>query len=289
MEIHRDREHGTITITQTNYIKKILSQHGMENCNPATSPMDPNVKLQKLPEGESYSEIQRQYQSIVGGSMFAAMNTRPDIAYAVQTVSQFNINPGPTHLTAVKCIYRYLAGTLNLGITYKSASDSDIEIHANYSEPRVFADADWANSLDDRKSISGYVSILAGGATMWSSKKQATVALSTMEAKYVALTHAARENLWLRSLFMELDLPPTQPTPIFVDNRGAIDFTFNAGYHARSKHIDMRHHFIRDTVASHEVSVHHCASGDNLADIFTKPLPRNQHEEQVHKLGMTRV
>jgi hypothetical protein len=143
----------------------------------------------------------------------------------VQTVSQFNINPGPTHLTAVKCIYCYLASTLNLGITYKSASDSDIEIHTNYSEPRVFADADWANSLNDRKSISGYVSILAGGATMWSSKKQATVALSTMEAEYVALTHAAHENLWLRSLFTELDLPSTQPTPIFVDNCGTIDFT----------------------------------------------------------------
>jgi hypothetical protein len=162
-------------------------------------------------------------------------------------------------------------------------------MHANYSEPTLFTDADWANSIDDRKSISGYVSMLAGGATTWSSKKQATVALSTMEAEYISLSHAARENLWLRSLFTEFDLPPTQPTPIFVDNRGAIDFTFNAGYHARSKHIDMRHHFIRDTVASNEVSVHHCASGDNLADIFTKPLPRAQHEEQVRKLGMTRV
>jgi hypothetical protein len=123
----------------------------------------------------------------------------------------------------------------------------------------------------------------------WSSKKQATVALSTMEAEYIALSHAACENLWLRSLFTELDLPPSSSTPIFVDNRGAIDFTLNAGYHARSKHIDIRHHFIQDVVTSNEVSVHHCASADNLADIFTKPLGRPQHEEQVRKLGMTRV
>jgi hypothetical protein len=162
-------------------------------------------------------------------------------------------------------------------------------MHADFSCPAVYTDADWANSKDDRKSISGYISIFAGGATTWSSKKQATVVLSTMEAEYIALSHAARENLWLRSLFTELNLPPSRPFPIFCDNRGAIDFTFNTGYHARSKHIDMRHHFIRDLVTSHEVSVHHCASEDNLADIFTKPLARTQHEEQVCKLGMTRV
>jgi hypothetical protein len=162
-------------------------------------------------------------------------------------------------------------------------------MHADFSEPTLFTDADWGNNLDDRKSISGYVFTFAGGATTWSSKKQATIALSAMEAEYIALSHAARENLWLCSLFTELDLPLSSPTPIFVDNRGAIDFTFNAGYHARSKHIDIRHHFIRDVVTSNEVSVHHCASAQNSVDIFTKPLPRHQHEEQVRKLGMTRV
>jgi hypothetical protein len=196
---------------------------------------------------------------------------------------------GREHLTAVKRVYRYLRGTPDLGITYSTSDDLDVEMHADFSCPAVYTDADWADSKDDRKSISGYVSIFAGGATTWSSKKQATVALSTMEAEYIALSHAARENLWLRSLFTELNLSPSNPFPIFCDNRGAIDFTFNAGYHARSKHIDMRHHFIRDLVTSHKVSVHHCASEDNLADIFTKPLARTQHEEQVRKLGMTRV
>jgi hypothetical protein len=282
MEIHRDREHGTITITQTNYIQKILAHRGMEDCNPVASPMDPNVKLEKLPPSTTYPEINREYQSMTGELLYAAIMTRPDIAYAVQTLSQFNTNPGPIHLTAVKRVYRYLRGTTNLGITYKASADSDS------SQLKLFTDADWGNSLVDRKSISGYVSMLSGGATTWSSKKQATVALSTMEAEYIALSHATRENLWLRSLFTELDLTPSSPTPIFVDNRSAIDFTLNAGYHARSKHIDIRHHFIRDTVASNEVSVHHCASEENLADIFTKPLPRIQHEEQVRKLGMTR-
>ncbi|KAF7371923.1 Reverse transcriptase Ty1/copia-type domain-containing protein [Mycena venus] len=289
MEIHRDRTRGTITITQSTYINKILAFHGMDSSNIIATPMDPNVKLAKLPDGESHPDIKNVYQSMVGALMYAAITTRPDIAYAVQTLSQFSSNPGPVHLTAVKRVYRYLRGTTNLGITYSASPDSNIVMHADFSEPRLYSDADWGNAVDDRKSISGFVTTVAGGAVTWSSKKQPTVALSTMEAEYIALSHAVRENLWLRQLFSELDCSETSPTPVFVDNRGTIDFTFNAGFHARSKHIDIRHHFIRDAVASNEVSLHHCASEENVADIFTKPLARPQHEDQVRKLGLTRV
>nr|GAT45508.1 predicted protein [Mycena chlorophos] len=299
MEIHRDRGRKTITITQTNYIRKILAQHGYDIANSAATPMDPNVILEKLPDGKSYPDIKQTYQSMVGALMYAAITTRPDIAYAVQTLSQYSINPGPVHLTAVKHVYRYLRGTINLGITYSADGNPHLTMHADHTdvrppeiagaEPVVFTDADWANNRDDRKSISGFVSTLAGGAISWSSKKQPSVALSTMEAEYIALSHAARENLWLRALFAELGKPPSAPTPIYCDNRGAIDFTFNQRFHGRSKHIDMRHHFIRDHVALGDVSVHHCASADNLADIFTKPLARDAHELQVRKLGMTRV
>lgn len=289
MEIERDRERGTITISQQSYIEKLLTQHGMEHANPVATPMDLNVKLEKLPKNASYPEIRRIYQSMVGGLMWAAITTRPDIAHAVQSLSQFGINPGPIHLTALKRVYRYLRGTTNLGITYSRNGNDNLQMYADFKDVVLYTDADWANNQDDRKSISGYVSMLSGGATTWSSKKQATVALSTMEAEYVALAHAARENIWLRSLFTELGIPPTSPIPILCDNRGAIDFSFNTGFHGRSKHIDMRHHFIRQKVESGEASVSHCASEDNLADIFTKPLSRDVHELQVHKLGMTRV
>ncbi|KAF7334034.1 hypothetical protein MVEN_02308800 [Mycena venus] len=289
MEIHRDRAHGTLTITQSTYINKILAFHGMDSSNVIATPMDPNVKLTKLQDGESHPDIKNVYQSMVGALMYAAITTRPDIAYAVQMLSQFSSNHGPVHLTAVKRVYRYLHGTVNLGITYSASPDSNVVMHADFSEPRLYSDADWGNVVDDRKSISGFVTTLTGGAVTWSSKKQPTVALSTMEAEYIALSHAVRENLWLRQLFSELDCSATSPTPVFVDNRRTIDFTFNAGFHARSKHINIRHHFIRDAVASNKVSLHHCTSEENVADIFTKPLARPQHENQVHKLGMTRV
>ena len=280
MEVHRDRDARTITLSQKQYIFKILHAAGMENCNPVATPLDPNVKLQKLPDDMVHPEIQQIYQSLIGGLMYAAICTRPDIAYAVQSLSQFSSNPGPEHLTAAKRVYRYLKGTIDLGITYSGNNASDVTL---------YSDADWGNNLDDRRSISGYVSILSGGATTWSSKKQPTVALSSMEAEYMALANTVKENIWIRQLFSELGRQSCMSTPIFVDNRGTIEYTTNAGFHARSKHIDIRHHFIRDSIASHEASVHHCTSEENIADIFTKPLPRNKHEYLVGKLGMSRV
>ena len=131
--------------------------------------------------------------------------------------------------------------------------------------------------------------MLSGGAVTWSSKKQPTVALSSMEAEYMALANTAKESLWIRSLLTELKLKPTSSTPIHVDNRGTVEFTLNSGFHARSKHIDIRHHFIRNTITSNEVRVQRCASQDNLADIFTKPLPKSTHEHLVEKLGMNTV
>jgi Reverse transcriptase (RNA-dependent DNA polymerase) len=280
MEIHRDRDARSITLTQRQYIHKILHAAGMQDCNAVATPLDPNVKLQKLPDNIAYSEIQQTYQSLIGGLMYTAICTRPDIAYAVQSLSQFSSNPGPEHLTAAKRVYRYLKGTIDLGITYSGNNTSDIIL---------YSDADWGNNLDDRRSVSGYVSVLSGGATTWSSKKQPTVALSSMEAEYMALANTTRENSWIRQLFAELGEHINLPTHIFVDNRGTIEYTANAGFHARSKHIDIRHHFIRDSIASNEASVHHCTSDENIADIFTKPLPRNKHEYLVTKLGISRV
>lgn len=144
----------------------------MTDCHAVPTPMDPHIKLSRLPENESHPEIKSVYQNIVGSLMYAAITTRPDISFAVQALSQFSINPGPVHYTAAKRVLRYLKGTLNLGIKYSSLNDF---------EPVLYSDADWGNGIDDRKSISGYVSTHAGGAVTWNSKKQPTVALSSME------------------------------------------------------------------------------------------------------------
>jgi hypothetical protein len=150
---------------------------------------------------------------MVGSLMYAAICTRPDISFAVQTVSQFSLNPGPAHLTAVMRIFRYLRGTINLGIKFNSDRHSVIEL---------FSDADWGNSPDDRRSVTGYLSTLAGGVVTWSSKKQPTTALSSMEAEYMALASAIRKALWLCSMLAELGYLSPLPTHISVDNHGTI-------------------------------------------------------------------
>ena len=185
--------------------------------------MDTHTKLSRLPKNESHPEVKAVYQNIIGSLMYAAITTRPDISFAVQTLSQFNTNPGPIHLTAAKRVLRYLKGTLDLGIKYMSLDDSEL---------CIFSDADWGNSVNDRKSVSGYVSMNAGGAVTWNSKKQPTVALSSMEAKYLTLLASTQEVLWLRTLFAELKIPFSNPVDIFVDNQGTISFAQNSGFHA---------------------------------------------------------
>jgi len=279
MEVTRDTD-GSIFISQTQYILKILERFQMHNCTPVATPMDSHVKLTKTPESESYPEIKLVYQHMIGSLMYPGICTRPDISFPVQTLSQFNLNPGPPHLTAVKRVFRYLCGTVNLGIKYKYDRHSNIEL---------LSDSDWANSPDNRRSVTGYLSMLAGGVVTWSSKKQPTTALSSMEAEYMALASAVREALWLRNMLTELGYSSSLPTHISVDNHGTILFAQNSGFHARSKHIDVRHHFIRERITSREVSVSYCPTSENTADIFTKALDKSKHEYFVSRLGMTRA
>ena len=141
----------------------------------------------------------------------------------------------------------------------------------------------------DQKSISGFAVMFGNAAISWYSKKQPTVALSTMEAEYMAVSNATRECLWIQELLTELGIPPHGPTTIHVDNQAAIKFTENSQFHAHSKHIDIQHHFICEHITSNKVSVQYCATDENIADIFTKALPKPKHEYFVNLLGMTRV
>lgn len=153
--------------------------------------------------------------------------TRPDLAHAVGTVSRFNSNPGKEHWTAVKRILRYLKGTIDLRLEFRKDAERNII---------GYADADWAADIDERRSTTGYVFTLQDGAISWNSKKQATVALSTTEAEYMALTSATQEVMWLRGIAGEVGLDITKPTVIYCDNRGAIDLSANANHSARTKH-----------------------------------------------------
>ena len=188
-------------------------------------------------------------------------------------------NPSPIHWTTAKCALCYIKGTLNLGITYLSLN----------LDPYSYSDANWGTNLTDRRLVSGYTIMFGGGAISWYSKKQPTVALSTMEAEYMALSNTTCECLWIRELLTELRILPNGSTLINVNNQAAIKFTENSQFHAQSKHIDICHHFIWEHIASNEFLVQYYATENNLADIFTKALPKAKHEHFAKLLGMTRT
>ena len=152
-----------------------------------------------------------------------------------------------------------------------------------------YCDSDWGSSKDDRRSVTGYTFMLGGGAVSWQSKKQPTVALSSVEAEYMAACQAAREALWWQKLLHELGVARHPTTVIHSDSQGSIALSKNPEHHARSKHIDIRHHFIREQVAANHISLQYMPTEDMLADVMTKPLCRDQHNLLIRRLGVHSV
>ena len=200
-----------ISLCRKQYLLKLLEKYRLSEANTVSTPMDLNVKLVK---DDSYSKKAdaTQYQSMVGSLLHAARATRPDIAHAVGMVSKYNAVPTQAHLTAVKRIFRYLKGTINLKLQYRSTGEKILG----------YSDADWANDSDDRHSTTGNVLTMSGGAISWLSQKQATVALSTAEAKYIALGSATQEAIWLHQLLTDLRIDTKGAIEILEDNQSAI-------------------------------------------------------------------
>ena len=192
------QDDNTVWLGQPLYVEKVLTRFGMQDANPISTPVDPSTKLAKAAE----SDEKFVYQSAVGCSLYLSTGTRPDIAFAVGNVAKFSSDPTRKHWTAVKRILRYLKGTEGYGLLY-SASDQE-DLHG-------FSDSDWAGDLEDRKSTSGYLFKLSGAPISWRSKKQTSVALFTAEAKYVALSSATQEVVWLRQLTTDLRNGPQEP------------------------------------------------------------------------------
>ncbi|CAA7262637.1 unnamed protein product [Cyclocybe aegerita] len=285
IKVHQ--ENHLISLCQMHFIEKLLIKFGLENANAVTMPLDPNVKLNdpELEEDESNEQEEPDLRgmhscaTLIGSLMYLAIGTRPDIAYAVNKLAQFTHNLKPMHWTAVKWVFHYLKGTKHHALTY-GGSDEILNEELNF-----YCDADWASDAD-RKSISGYVVTMAGGAIVWSSKKQHTVALSTAEAEYVSATHMVKQVLWHRSLFKELEFPLEKTLTIFSDNQATIAIAHHPEFHARTKHIDIAIHFLRDLVQHRTLNLVYINTKDNLADLFTKGLPRVQHEDLTHRIGV---
>ena len=207
-------------------------KYNLADCKQAAIPMDPGLRLSRDQSPKSIKEAAHMknvpYCAAVGSLMHLAVGTCPDIAFAVFTVAQFNNAPGLAHWEAVKHIYRYLAGTNSLALTFGGV-ESGLE---------GYTDADGATQ-EHRRTVSGYAYLLDGGTISWASHKQELVMLSTAEAEYVAATHAAKEGLWLRQLIGEVFRPLEHLITLYLDSQAAIALPKDGSYHARTKHIDI--------------------------------------------------
>eukprot|EP00877_Chromochloris_zofingiensis_P008872 jgi/Chrzof1/4238/Cz14g04120.t1 len=241
MSIQRNRQTGIIKIGHRLMITELLERYGAVDSKIKSVPLSPSVKLAK-DEGGPLDKEHYPYSQLVGSLMYLAITSRPDLAFSVGALARYMSCPTTVHWQAAKGVLRYLGGTLDYGITFGSDSNDLIG----------YCDADYAGDTDTRKSTSGYIFILHGGAITWSSKRQATVAASTTEAEYMAAAAAVKEALWLRTLLSELQLDIDNIT-IMADNQSAIKLLRNPISSMRTKHIDVAYHFARERVVRKEV------------------------------------
>jgi hypothetical protein len=267
IEIDYDMERRTLSISQQAYSEAIIKKFGQENAKPSLTPLEPGVQLTKADEPQTDEDKatmkSKPFRSLIGSLMYLACGTRPDIAVAVAKLSRFLQNPGQAHWDAAIKVVRYLLKTKDVGITYDGMLGTQLV---------AYSDADWAGNRDDRRSVSGLVLMMCGAPVVWRSTFQKTVALSSTEAEYMALSDCVKECVWLRRLLKGMGSEQVDPTVIYEDNQGAMALAKNVGYQARTKHIDIRYHFIREKVASGEVELVYVESKNQLADYLTKGL-----------------
>ncbi|KAG8472574.1 hypothetical protein CXB51_034372 [Gossypium anomalum] len=279
MEILRDRKTSKLYLSQKGYIEKLLCRFNMRSAKPVSTPLVAHFRLSSALSLQSDDEIEYMshvpYSSAVGSLMYAMVCSRPDLSYAVSAVSRYMANPGKEHWKAVQWILRYLRGTTDVCLQFGRTEDGVIG----------YVDADFAGDLDRRRSLTGYVFTIGGCAISWKATLQTTVALSTTEAEYMAITEACKEAIWLKGLFSELN-EDLQISTVFCDSQSAIFLTKDQMFHERTKHIDVRYHFVRDIIARGDIVLSKISTHENPADMMTKSLPITKFEHCLDLVGV---
>lgn len=276
-------------IGQPAMIETVLTRFGMFNCKSASTPFPADLKLRKASPEEAalFAKLNLPYRSGVGSLIYIAQFTRPDISYAVGVLSQHLENPGRAHWDAFIHVLRYLKGTQHLFIHYNAnTAGTVVQGNQSWASPAGYSDADWAGDKSTRRSTTGYLFKIMGGAISWRSKLQPTVALSSTEAEYRATTEAGQETVWLRRLLFDFSYEPSMPTTLHCDNLGAIQLTSKSIFHARTKHVEIHYHFIRELVQDGIVELKHCLSKYMVADILTKPLGKSPFQHLRSLAGL---
>jgi histone deacetylase 1/2 len=268
-----------IIITQEQYANELLKRVNMTICKAVDTPLSVSEKL-SLVDGELLSnEDSTRYRSIVGALQYLTL-TRPDIAFSVNKVCQFLYAPTTVHWTAVKRILRYLRGTTSLGLRLRKSTSTMVS---------AFSDADWAGCPDDRRSTGGFAVFLGSNLISWTAQKQATISRSSTEVEYKALANATAEIIWVQTLLTELGVPQPRAACLWCDNIGATYLSANPVFHARTKHIEIDYHFVRERVAQKLLDIRFIPSGDQVADGFTKSLSTRQLEVFRRNLNLDKL
>ena len=260
--IEVQRTPGALVLSQGRYAMDVLARAGMKNCKPVDTPLSITTKL-GLEEGEKLSsDDATKYRSLVGALQYLTL-TRPDIGFAVNKVCQFLHAPSTAHFSVVKRILRFVRGTWNSGMKIVRSDSTLVS---------AFSDVDWAGCVDDRRSTGGFAVFLGPNLVSWSARKQPTVSRSSTEAEYKSLANATAEMMWIQRLLTELGISHSPVAWLWCDNIGAKYLSANPVFHARTKHIEIDFHFVRERVAQKPLDIRFINTSDQVADGFTKPI-----------------
>ncbi|CAL8099446.1 unnamed protein product [Prunus armeniaca] len=276
LRLEVDRTQERIFLCQQKYAKDLLQKFGMLESKPISTPMEPNVKMCAY-EGKDLEDA-TMYRQLVGSLIYLTL-TRPNISYAVGVMSRYMQNPKKSHLDAVRRILRYVKSMIDYGLLYKKGEDCKLV---------GYCDADYAGDHDTRQSTTGYVFKLGSGTISWCSKRQPTVSLSTTEAEYRAAAMAAQEITWLTQLMNDLHQLVDYSVPLYCDNQSAVRLAENPVFYARTKHVEIHYHFIREKVLQEEIEMRHINTDDQVADLFTKSLSTGKFENFRRQLNVVR-
>jgi hypothetical protein len=285
IKIQRDRANKTMTLTQRKYIEDLVERYDMTDATPDLTPQVANEKLMAPEPPMTPDQVRAQgypYPELVGALLHLTRGTRPDIANAVRTLSKFLLNHNHVHWRAALRVLKYLKGTSHYGLVFDGTLDKKVSY-------QLFSDASFANTDENRKSISGYVVMMAGGPVSTKTTKQGNITISTTEAELVACSEACRESEWIWFLLEELGFKQTEPITVHCDNTAVVAIAKNPGNHNGTKHIEVRHLYIRHLVDQGRANIKYCWTEDMIADILTKAIPTRLFIKLRHMLGVRPV
>ncbi|KAE9334786.1 hypothetical protein PF008_g13793 [Phytophthora fragariae] len=281
------RENGAIHLSQSNYVDELLYRFAMDASKPQNTPMVPKTRLDKLtdePSAEEVAEMQaKPFHQVVGSLLYLARVSRPDLSFTINQLARHCATPRKEAWTAAKYALRYLRKTKDIELVLRPIEDG----------MRIATDADWANDLQDRKSVSGFVVYLFGCPVHWGSSKQSVIALSSTTAEFIAASDGLQQAEWIKLVAMEVltattqDGPADLPLTLQIDNQSTIKRVKKDGTSGAQKAVDIRFHCLKEAWKTGFVALEYVPSHENPADLLTKALSRHELAHKRALCGMS--